>query len=110
MRMACGCAMLALSACASNVYEPGPKFARFDADAEKTELTGSRIAGYGSPVEQSLGALAPTSVITPDLIDRYGESNLQRLLHRLYPNMVSGGGLDSMSMEPGRVPRPAVRE
>lgn len=109
--MACGFAMLALAGCASNdVYEPEPKFAQFEADTEKSELTGSRIADYGSPIEQSLGALAPTSVITRDLMDRYGESNLQRFLHSRFPNMVSGGGVNMRPIEPAIVRRGGPRD
>lgn len=86
----CGLATLAIAACASTaVYEPEPKFSQFQPEAQPVELTGSRLTQYGSQEELTRNALSPTSVITKDYIDRYGESNLGRLLCRHFPNMVS---------------------
>ncbi|CAN5135149.1 hypothetical protein BH24PSE2_BH24PSE2_04160 [soil metagenome] len=100
-RGGCGAALLLLYGCASQaIYDPEPKFARFEAAAEKSALTGSRIASNESPVEQSLGALSPTSVLTPDDIARAGQTNLQDFLHRQFPNMVSGTSFNMNRYEP----------
>ncbi|MGH8495560.1 MAG: hypothetical protein ACREVN_05445 [Gammaproteobacteria bacterium] len=71
------------------MYDPEPKFSQFQAAPEPVELTGSRLTQYGSQEELTRNALSPTSVITKEYIDRYGESNLGRLLCRHFPNMVS---------------------
>lgn len=85
-----GLATLAIAACASNAsYDPEPKFSQFQPAPEPVELTGSRLTQYGSQDALTRNALSPTSVITKEYIDRYGESNLGRLLCRHFPNMVS---------------------
>lgn len=86
----CGLGALSLGACASNeVYDPEPKFSKFQSAPEPVELTGSRVTRYGSQYELTRDALSPTSVITEDFIDQQGESNLARLLCRQFPNMMS---------------------
>lgn len=90
-----GLAVLLLSGCASNdVYDPEPKFSKFEAPAKEGVLTGSRIDRDLSLVEQSVGALSPTSILTRDDMALSGHSNLQRFLHSRFPNLVSGRGID----------------
>ncbi|MBA3564128.1 MAG: hypothetical protein H0W33_09010 [Gammaproteobacteria bacterium] len=108
---ASGLAMLLLGACAStDVYDPEPKFAKFDTPVGEAALTGSRIGSDLSPVEQSLGALSPTSILTHDDMARSGDSNLQRFLHSRFPNMVSGSGIDASRFEPVGGPRGTPRD
>lgn len=85
----CGVAALSLGACASTeTYDPEPKFSQFQSAPETVELTGSRLSRYGDRSELARDALSPTSVITRDYLDRYGESSLSRLLCRNFPNLV----------------------
>ncbi|MBA3564127.1 MAG: hypothetical protein H0W33_09005 [Gammaproteobacteria bacterium] len=85
----CGLAALSLGACASTeTYDPEPKFSQFQSSPETVELTGSRLSRYGSRYELTRDSLSPTSVITRDYIDRYGESSLSRLMCKNFPNMV----------------------
>jgi len=104
LRSLLGLAALSLGACATNdVYDPVPKFAQFEPPAEEVALTGSRIGKYESSLEQSRNALSPTSIITQQDFDRYGETNLYRMLLRQMPNMVGPGyGLRSTSPQPAR--------
>lgn len=86
---ALGLVILSLAACATNdVYDPVPKFAQFEPPTEEVALTGSRIARYESSADQSRDSLSPTSVFTHQDFDRYGETNLYRLLLRQMPNMI----------------------
>lgn len=98
-----GLAALSLGACASNdVYDPAPKFAQFEPQSEEIALTGSRIGRYESSIEQSRNSLSPTSVITQEDFDRYGETSIYRMLLRTMPNMVGPGGGRTINPTPSR--------